>query len=158
MSQGRIPTTDTAVQNAADFIISGAQEVRPIYNPNTGKDEPTIVMNAKAIGWMSQTVASNKLGLLATNVEILSGMAEQGDEHMPQERASFLRRFLDGYIQSVKFGINAKSSETTRDNKNPHNNVVQMFAKQPSPYIKEDEDIQSRGMAGFFGRRESREE
>lgn len=144
---GRFPTSDSNVASAADFILTGAQEIRDIHNPNTGKNEPTVTVNAKQIQWMSQTVTSNRLGDLAFELERLETLAAQAVYNTTTERAALIRDLILGLCSAVMYGVNAKSSETIRDNRNQHNNLIQMFTKQQSPYIKEMEEIKS----GVFG-------
>ena len=152
--QGRYPTTDSNIANASDFIQSGAQEIKDIYDPNSGKYIPTLTTNSRQLKWMGQTVTSDRLGDLATDMEILYAMGEESVYHMTHEMAESVKQMINGLYSAMFYGINAKSSETIRDKKNQHNNIIQMFTKQQSPYIKMEDEMERGIFGNLFNKKE----
>lgn len=148
------PSQNNLVETLSDLLITGAQKIEQLVNPQTGQLEPTVVVDFKKIGYSTQIINSNRFGDYIFELEKLHGIALNLSASMPLERAELMLKDVEALVEAHLYGISAKSSETLRDVKNPQNNLLQLVGKQQSMYIKDDEEIPKNFLSGIMKKKD----
>jgi len=121
-----IPETEKMHNDVVDFLIEASKTHQDIPNLQGGTDKQLIV-NPKKIWYKTQNINSDKFGRFVFVLEEFANMALDAFNHMSPERANVIANQIMRKVESYNFSIDAKSSETVRDNNNNQANLLHIL-------------------------------
>lgn len=135
-----IPESQKENNDLVDLLTTSFQKVED-FETDDGKPDKRLVIDPKTAWWQLHNVASNTLGRLALELEQFERKAEEAKHHMCTERAVVFGKQIQGIVDSYKYSIDAKSSESLSDK----NNAIQTLTdkiksnKIERRYVMKDE-------------------
>jgi|APSaa5957512535_1039671.scaffolds.fasta_scaffold03151_21 hypothetical protein len=138
--------------DAIDFLIDSFQEVKEKRNLETGELEKVAEFNPK-IAWFQAHNINKPFGRYAMLIERWENLAVKCYSMMSPEPAAELAKDILLKLNEHKRGVDGKSSETYRDDKNTQASTFQILAnkKQEKIYTVKGEAKKSL-MDGILGR------
>jgi len=145
---------DKNLGDTLDFIIHGSEEYVDVEEAD-GKIVKKLQQDPKKLYYQSRIVNSQYLGDAVVAFETLEQAAMSANNYTTPARAKLFMENLLGRYKRLRYGIDAKSSETVRDKKNNQASLVHLMRKQTIEREFNAKDEKSRKiLSGFLSNKE----
>ena len=112
-------------------------------------------VDSDILWWWSHAVNSTHFGRMALLLTEWERMADEAHARMPTERANLLAGQIKAIGKTYRRSIDAKSSESRRDDRNSQATFFDRVARRRTEHVYTAQDRQSAGLRGaFMGRRQ----
>lgn len=151
-----LPETEKLHNDVVDFLIEASKTKQ--VTQKDGKVVEEYLINPKTIWYKTQNIHSNLFGGFVKALEEYANMSIDAFNHMSKEQANMLGNQIMRKIESFNFSIDAKSSETVRDQNNNTSNLLHILTHKT---IEKKYNVTGEGkktlMDGMLGRQGSNE-
>ena len=139
--------------DALDFLIDGMQEIIEEQNADGTKEYKT-KFNPKS-AWYKGHIINQPFGRYALWLERLEGLAKSCYDNMWTGRAHIIAEGILRAVESHRRSIDAKSSETYRDERNTQSSLIHILTDKSieRKYTLKGDEIKKGLFAGMMGRR-----
>ena len=152
-----IPENDQKRNDAIDFLVEGMQDMYDEKQPD-GTIKRTYAFNSESAWYKGHTI-NQPFGRCALHLKRVGHLAKDCYNFMSYDRAEEMHRGLLLIEDDYKRSIDAKSSETYKDEHNTQSSLVHILSKNKiEKQITLKGDGRERFMDGFFGKKGQEEE
>ena len=146
-----IPDSEKATTDLLDFLTDACSDNVSVTT-DTGTHIEQI-LNTKKVYYKTQMVNYPGFSRFVKELEDLEAMSEQVYDHMSKPRASVISKQIMSYVNSFRYSIDAKSSESLRDKHNTQGTLVHELLKNKveRAFTLKDE-MKKSVFEGWFGK------
>uniref|UniRef100_A0AAT9J7E7 ORF70 n=1 Tax=Nitrosopumilaceae spindle-shaped virus TaxID=3065433 RepID=A0AAT9J7E7_9VIRU len=123
-----IPESDKTITDMVDVVLESWKEPQKIETED-GKFRTERVINERRAWWQTHHIGTRSLGELAKELENLRNLFKSAGYHMTAYRADVLQKQGAMLCQVYDYMVDAKSSESLRDENNTNLTLLAMLAK-----------------------------
>ena len=117
-----------------DFLTDACKVLKDIEGPD-GKIMQQLVLDSERVYWKTHNVASNYFGRSVLELKQFETCAIQAFNHMSAPRAQVLAKQIIDDVLNYKYSIDAKSSESQRDENNASMTLIDKLNKNKSEHV-----------------------
>ena len=145
------PEADKNITDALDFLTDACSEIIDVEQD--GRIVKQQILNTDKVYYKTQMVNSPHFSRFVLELENFKGMADQCFNNMSRPRANVIAKQILSYVNSFKLSIDAKSSESLRDNLNTQSTLIHnILSNKVERSITLKGEAKKSFMNGFLGR------
>jgi len=152
-----IPESEKTHNDLIDIIIEASQTIEQIEEAD-GKYKKVLQLDPEKIYWKTHIVNSPTFSQLVFQLKELEGHGAQAFHFMHRNRALVINQQIDEKVKNYKYAIDAKSSESLRDEHNTQSTLIDKINRNKieKAYTVKG-DMKKSFMDGLLGREAEQE-
>jgi len=123
-----IPESEKTHNDLIDIIIEASQTIEQVEGVD-GKMSKQLILDPEKVYWKTHIVNSPTFAQLVFQLKEFEHCAIQAFNFMHKDRAVVIAEQINEYVKSIKYAIDAKSSESLRDKNNTQSTLIDKINK-----------------------------